>query len=84
MTIARIIAGLALTLGLLQASAAFADDLMPMDTTGVDPDLLKSMYGPWVITDATGDKRCNVVLTDEPTIGGSVIRSIPAAKRPSP
>ena len=37
MTIARIIAGLALTLGLLQASAAFADDLMPMDTTASIP-----------------------------------------------
>ena len=42
MTIARIIAGLALALGLLQAAAAFADDLMPMDTTGVDPDLLNT------------------------------------------
>jgi hypothetical protein len=84
MTIARIIAGLALTLGLLHASAAFADDLMPMDTTSVDPDLLKSVYGPWTITDATGDKRCNVVLTDEPTIGGSVITVDPACEKTFP
>jgi hypothetical protein len=73
MTIARIIAGLALALGLLHASAALADDLMPMDISGVDPDMLKSMYGPWIITDESGNKRCKVVLTNEPTIGGSVI-----------
>jgi len=73
MTIARTIAGLALALGLLHATAAFADDLMPMDISGVDPALLKSMYGPWVVADQSGDKRCKVVLKDEPTIGGSVI-----------
>jgi hypothetical protein len=84
MTIARIIAGLALALGLLQASAAFADDLMPMDTASVDPGLLKSMYGPWVISDATGNKRCKVVLTDEPTIGGSVIAVDPACEKTFP
>jgi Protease inhibitor Inh len=84
MTIVRIIAGLALALGLLQASATFADDLMPMDTTSVDPDLLKSIYGSWVISDATGDKRCNVVLTDEPTIGGSVITVDPACEKTFP
>ena len=64
MTFARLIAGLALALGLLTVAVAWADDLMPMDTSVVDPGLLKSMYGPWVITDATGDKRCKVVLTD--------------------
>ena len=55
MTLARIMAGLALALGSVQAAAAFADDLMPMDTTAVDPDMLKSMYGSWVITDTTGE-----------------------------
>ena len=44
---------------------------MPMDTAVGG--MLKSIYGPWVITDQSGDKRCNVVLKDEPTIGGSVI-----------
>ena len=73
MTISRFAAGLALVLGLLLASAAFADDLMPMDIACVDPDMLKSIYGPWVIADQSGGKRCNVVLKDEPTIGGSVI-----------
>jgi len=73
MTVARVVAGLALAFGLLHAPIAVADDLMPMDTSGVDPDMLKSMYGPWIITDQSGNKRCKVVLTDEPTIGGSVI-----------
>jgi hypothetical protein len=84
MTIARTIAGLVLALGLMQAAAAFADDLMPMDTTAVDPDMLKSMYGPWIITDESGDKRCKVVLTDEPTIGGSVIEVDPGCEKAFP
>jgi Protease inhibitor Inh len=84
MTIARIVAGLMLALGLSYALAAFADDLMPMDTTGVDPGLLKSMYGPRVISDATGDKRCKVVLTDQPTIGGLVITVDPACEKTFP
>ena len=53
--------------------AASAQDLMPMDTSAVDPELLKSFYGPWVIADQSGEKTCKVVLKDEPTIGGSVI-----------
>ena len=81
---ARVVAGLALALGLLSGSAVSADDLMPMDTSGVDPDMLKSMYGPWVIADESGGKRCNVVLTDEPTIGGSVIHVDPACEKTFP
>ena len=77
MPISRFAFGLALALGFLPAAAACADELMPMDTASVDPDLLKSMYGPWVITDQSGGKRCNVVLKDEPTIGGSVIEIDP-------
>lgn len=73
MPISRFALGLALALGVLLEVDAGADELMPMDTASVDPDLLKSMYGPWVITDQSGGKRCNVVLKDEPTIGGSVI-----------
>lgn len=44
-----------------------------MDVTGVDPDMLKSFYGPWVVADQSGDRTCKVVLKDEPTIGGSMI-----------
>ena len=73
MPIFRLAFGLALMLGFLPAATACADELMPMDTASVDSDLLTSMYGAWVITDRSGGKRCNVVLKDEPTIGGSVI-----------
>jgi len=65
---------LVLALLALPVEAAFADDLEPMDPNGgVDPDLLKSFYGPWVISNQAGDKTCKVDLEDEPTIGGSVI-----------
>ena len=64
--------------GLLAASAtlvpaALAQDLVPMDVTSVDPAMLKSFHGPWMIADASGAKTCKVVLKDEPAIRGSVI-----------
>lgn len=62
-------------------AAAFAQDLMPMDTAGVDPDMLKSMYGKWVIADQSETKRCQVVLGDEPTIGGSSIDVDPGCEK---
>jgi Protease inhibitor Inh len=73
MPVSRFAFGLALALGCLPAAALWAEELMPMDTASVDADLLKSMHGPWVIADQSGDKRCNIVLKDDPTIGGSVI-----------
>ena len=44
-----------------------------MNVTGVDPAVLKSFYGPWVIADASAAKTCKVTLKDEPAIGGSAI-----------
>ncbi|MDW6022111.1 AprI/Inh family metalloprotease inhibitor [Mesorhizobium sp. BAC0120] len=83
--IARALFGLLLAAPLAMPLSALAqDDLVPMDTTGVDPDLLKDMYGPWVIVDESGDKSCNVVLQDEPTIGGSVIDVDPACAKVFP
>lgn len=66
---------LGLWLGAIGApcTVAFAQDLMPMGTDGVDPDMLKSMYGKWIVTDESDKKHCDVVLKDEETIGGSVI-----------
>jgi hypothetical protein len=72
MILTRLLGGLVPAFLLLPA-AALAQDLMPMDTSGVDPELLKSFYGPWVISDSSGAKTCKVGLKDEPTIGGSVI-----------
>jgi len=77
MTAKRILAGFLLAVFAAPVSAALAQDLMPMDTSGVDPDMLNSTYGPWVIADQSGEKRCKVVLKDEPTIGGSVIEVDP-------
>jgi hypothetical protein len=80
------IARFAFALALLLASLPFAraEELMPLDTASVDPDMLKGMYGPWVITDQSGARRCNVVLKDEPTIGGLVIDVDPACAKVFP
>jgi hypothetical protein len=76
---------LGLVLALLAIpGAALADDLMPMDTNGVDPDMPKSFYGPWIIANRSGDKTCKVDLKDEPTIGGSVIDVDPACAKAFP
>lgn len=62
-------------------AAAFAQELLPMDTGGVDPDMLKSMYGRWVVTDESEKKRCDVVLKGEETIGGSAIDVDPGCEK---
>jgi hypothetical protein len=72
---------LGVALSVLGVAAASAQELMPMDTSGVDPVMLKSFYGSWLITDQSEAKRCNVVLKDEPTIGGSVIDVDPGCVR---
>jgi hypothetical protein len=68
----------------MPVAASSAQDLMPMDTSGVDPELLKSFYGPWVIADQSGARTCKVELEDEPTIGGSVIDIDPACPKVFP
>lgn len=73
MTTTRILSGFMLALLAMPVAPSYAQDLMPMDTAGVDPELLKSFYGPWVIADQSGDKTCRVDLKEEPAIGGSVI-----------
>jgi hypothetical protein len=45
MRFARRLRGLVLALAVIPVPAALADDLQPMDTSAVDPDLLKSFYG---------------------------------------
>ncbi|SDO51006.1 AprI/Inh family metalloprotease inhibitor [Phyllobacterium sp. OV277] len=57
----------------LPVTAAFADELKPMDMNSVDPDLLESFFGPWQIRDEGGDRVCKVTLKREETIGGSQI-----------
>jgi hypothetical protein len=86
MTIARHLPSLFfLAVVALPVGAAFADDLKPMDPNGgVDPELLKAFYGPWVISNQAGDKTCKVDLKDEPTIGGSVIDVDPGCAKVFP
>jgi hypothetical protein len=86
MTITRGLPSLALlAFFAMPVGLAFADDLKPMDPNGgVDPDLLKSFYGPWVISNQAGDKTCKVDLKDESTIGGSVIDVDPGCAKVFP
>ena len=85
MTIRRGLPALLLALVALPFGAAFADDLKLMDPNGgVDPDLLKSFYGPWVISNQAGDKTCKIDLKAEPTIGGSVIDVDPGCAKVFP
>jgi hypothetical protein len=83
MILDRLLRGLA-PIVLLWPLAALAQDAMPMDTSQVDPALVKSFYGPWVIADRSGDKTCKVDLTEEPTIGGSVIDVDPGCAKVFP
>ncbi len=55
------------------ASPLAAQELKLMDTSGVDPEMLSDIYGEWEVSDDTGDKRCQVTLKKEPTIGGNAI-----------
>lgn len=57
----------------LSAGLARAEDLVLMDTSAVDPALLEDIYGPWIISDESGGRTCRVVLEKDDTIGGSVI-----------
>jgi hypothetical protein len=73
-----------LALAVIPVPAALADDLQPMDTSAVDPDLPKSFYGTWVIASQAGDKTCKVEFGSEPTIGGSVIDIDPGCAKAFP
>ena len=84
MIIGRALFGLALALFVVPLPSALAQELLPMNTTGVDPDMLKSFYGSWVIANQAGDKTCKVELKDEETIGGSAIDIDPGCPKVFP
>ena len=57
----------------LATSAAFAFDfepLKPLDLRAVDPAMAKGAFGAYEIRNKSGSKRCRIVLTQEPAIGG--------------
>jgi hypothetical protein len=52
-------------------AAAFEfEPVKPLDTAQVDAALLKDVFGAWEIRDKAGKKRCRIVLSREPAIGG--------------
>lgn len=84
MTASRLLAGVLLaTLAtpLAQVYSQEFEPLAPLDTAGIDQDLLKSMYGPWVIVDKSDTRRCKVVLKEGQTIGGSEIEVDPGCAK---
>jgi hypothetical protein len=60
------------------AQDTLARDLQPMDTSLVDPSLLRDFFGAWRIADRDGAKTCDVVLLADETIGGRAIEIDPA------
>jgi Protease inhibitor Inh len=60
------------------AEEAVFDNLKPIDVEAADPEFVADMFGPWTITDSSGDKHCNVVLKRDQTIGGMEVELAPA------
>jgi hypothetical protein len=66
------------------AAAFDIEPVAPLDTAQVDPALLKNMLGAWEIRDKAGKKRCRIVLTREPAIGGMGIEIDPQCGKAYP
>lgn len=60
----------------LAEEAAF-DELKVIDVDTANPEFVADMFGPWTISNATGDKHCMVVLKRELTIGGMGLELAP-------
>jgi len=56
----------------------------PLDTAQVDPALLKDTFGAWEIRDKAGKRRCRIVLSREPAIGGMGIEIAPQCAKAYP
>jgi hypothetical protein len=66
------------------AAAFDFEPVAPLDTAQVDPAMLKNMLGAWEIRDKAGKKRCRIVLTREPAIGGMGIEIDPQCGKAYP
>jgi hypothetical protein len=72
-------------LGLAPAGLAFDfEPLKPLDTREVDPATVKGTFGAYEIRDKAGKKRCRIVLTQQPAIGGYVVELAPDCTRAFP
>jgi len=75
----------ALVLGFAGSAAAYDfAPLKPLDTREVDPALRKDLYGAYEIRDRAGRKRCRLVLSREPAIGGMAIEVAPGCEKAFP
>ncbi|MEP9375503.1 AprI/Inh family metalloprotease inhibitor [Aquabacter sp. CN5-332] len=64
------------SLGMLLPIAAGAqtfEPIKPMDTAGVDKAMLDDVFGRYEIRDATGKKKCRIILKRDYMIGGMQI-----------
>lgn len=71
----------------LLAQPAFAFDfapLKPLDLRAVDPAMAKGVFGAYEIRNKAGTKRCRIVLTQQPAIGGSAVEIAPDCSRAYP
>lgn len=67
----------------MPAAAQFAP-LQPLNLKEVDPALSDDMFGTWEIRDATGKKRCRIVLQKDLAIGGYAIEVADNCKKVFP
>lgn len=56
----------------------------PLDARSVDPALLTGIFGAWEIRDASGKKRCRILLKKEFGIGGYQIEAAPGCAKAFP
>ncbi len=76
-------AGILVAAGLL-TGAALADDLKSLDLDTLDKAEVEDFLGKWEIRNEGGDKRCDVVLKRDMTIGGMQIEVDPACAKVFP
>lgn len=68
----------------LAAGAALADDLKSLDLDALDKAEVEDFLGKWEIRNEAGDKRCDVVLKRDMTIGGMQIEVDPTCAKVFP
>ncbi|MCA0275387.1 MAG: AprI/Inh family metalloprotease inhibitor [Proteobacteria bacterium] len=68
----------------LATGAALADDLKSLDLDALDKAEVEDFLGKWEIRDESGDKRCDVVLKRDTTIGGMEIEVDPGCAKVFP
>ena len=60
------------------------EPLKPLDTREVNPALVMGAFGAYEIRDKAGKKRCRIVLTQQPAIGGYGVELAPDCAKAFP